>query len=219
MQSIVAYVIAHQAELAAGAGALYTLLSVINGLIHSPKANTFLGDVLDVISYISRKGAAGSVKAPFTRSTAPSDPVIDGASARALLPLLLVPLVAFSACAPSPCLQPQNAATAKCKLESNLISCGEQDAFALLPVVVSVIGPAIDGNGFNAANVEQQLELQGIADVPCVLAALEQYIAPSNPQLAEKFHAVAAVALKKKGARGIVDVKLKSGRAVPFVIE
>ena len=134
----------------------------------------------------------------------------------------LLALAMFGACLPKPsqCQPPvPTALVQRCTLESNLISCGEQDAFALLPVVVGIIGNEINGAGFNAASVEAQLEAQGIHDVPCVLSALQAFIAPTNPTLAEKFHAIAAVALKKKGAHGIVDVKLRTGRTVSYVLQ
>lgn len=52
-------------------GAVYTLLSVINGKLPNSPAKTIIGDVLDVLSYISRADASGSIKLPGTRSEDP----------------------------------------------------------------------------------------------------------------------------------------------------
>ncbi len=59
----------HHAEgIVAAIGALWTLLSVINGMLHNPEVKTAWGKLVDAASYISRKNAVGSVKAPFTMS-------------------------------------------------------------------------------------------------------------------------------------------------------
>ncbi len=57
------------------AGAAYTLLSVINGLIQEPKAKSVLGKLLDGLSFLSRAAAPGTVKAPMTLSK-PADAVV-----------------------------------------------------------------------------------------------------------------------------------------------
>lgn len=62
------------AALVAAAGALYTLLSVINGMMKDSPAKTIMGDVLDILSYISRLDAAGSVKLPGRRSSSAEPP-------------------------------------------------------------------------------------------------------------------------------------------------
>jgi hypothetical protein len=60
--------IQHYSTAVAVAGALWTLLSVINGAMKDSPTKTVMGKVLDVLSYIARKDASGSVKAPFTGS-------------------------------------------------------------------------------------------------------------------------------------------------------
>ena len=61
-------IVANWSTIVAVAGALYTLLSVINGLVQSPKAKSFLGVMLDGLSFISRAQSPGSIKAPLTLS-------------------------------------------------------------------------------------------------------------------------------------------------------
>ena len=91
MSAIISYLTANKAALIAALGALYTLLSVINGLVKSPKAKSFIGLVLDGISFISRADAEGSVKVPFRLSVAPGElQQPPGASARAFLPLVFL---------------------------------------------------------------------------------------------------------------------------------
>ncbi len=61
----------HHAEgIVALLGALWTLLSVINGALTSPEAKSAWHKLVDGVSYIARKDAMGSVKAPFTLSKA-----------------------------------------------------------------------------------------------------------------------------------------------------
>lgn len=181
MQSIITYVIAHRAELATGAGALYTLLSVINGLIHSPKANTFLGDVLDVISYISRKGAAGSVKAPFTRSSAPSEPVVDGASARALLPLLLVGVVMLGACGHLPPLPTPDPA----QYRAAFVACLEHEGVTDATNAGAQILNILDTGTGSAQQIEAEVEriavtIGGDAAILVAQCAVDAWVA-TNP--------------------------------------
>lgn len=58
----------HYQALIALAGALWTLLSVINGMIASPEAKSIIGKIMDALSYIKRAGSEGSVKMPLTLS-------------------------------------------------------------------------------------------------------------------------------------------------------
>ena len=127
----------------------------------------------------------------------------------------LVGLTAFTGCAT--CKLPQNAAEPKCVLEKNLIACGEQDGYSLLPVVMDVIGSVVAG-AFNPAALVTTLESQGVKDVPCVLAALEQYVAPTNQALGVKFHEVLKASLARRGMHGDVVVKLKTGATVHAVV-
>ncbi len=79
--------------LIAVAGALWTLLSIINGMIKSPEAKHIIGVVLDGLSYIKRADAPGSIKLPFQMSKASRTVPI-----AALLPLLLIPLLVLQGC-------------------------------------------------------------------------------------------------------------------------
>lgn len=58
-------------------GALWTLISVINGFLHKPEVMSAWGKLLDAFSYISRKNAAGSVKLPLTASKTPEAPALE----------------------------------------------------------------------------------------------------------------------------------------------
>lgn len=58
----------HYEGFVAVCGALWTLISVINGLVGSPQVKSVLGKVLDALAFIARRDAVGSVKAPFTAS-------------------------------------------------------------------------------------------------------------------------------------------------------
>jgi hypothetical protein len=58
----------HYEGLVAIAGALWTALSVVNGMITNPTAKSAMGKALDALSYVARKDAHASVKAPFTLS-------------------------------------------------------------------------------------------------------------------------------------------------------
>lgn len=62
------WITAHLALIVSLAGASWTLLSVVNGAVQAPRAKTWIGYALDVLSYIKRAGADGSVKLPFTKS-------------------------------------------------------------------------------------------------------------------------------------------------------
>ena len=61
----------HWATIVSIAGAAYTLLSVINGLIQNPEAKSVLGKLIDGLSFLSRASAPGTVKSPLTLSKAP----------------------------------------------------------------------------------------------------------------------------------------------------
>jgi hypothetical protein len=62
------WITANWATITTIAGLLYTLFSVINGLVQNPEAKSFLGKLIDGLSFISRAQAPGSIKAPFTMS-------------------------------------------------------------------------------------------------------------------------------------------------------
>lgn len=65
------WITAHWPAVVSVAGALYTLLSIINGLVQNPEAKSFIGTVIDGLSFISRAQAPGSIKAPLTLSKPP----------------------------------------------------------------------------------------------------------------------------------------------------
>jgi hypothetical protein len=139
-------------------GALYTLLSIINGLIQNPEAKSILGKVLDGLSFLSRASAPGTVKAPLTMSKKPEAAAApDGASLRVLLPLALAAL-SLSACAGAK-------AWAKCELGQ-------------LPQVAQTVIPdvVIDLQGANTTQVVSQLEQLGGALAPGQIACIVQAV-------------------------------------------
>lgn len=118
----------------------------------------------------------------------------------------------LSACLPplSACVIPAPTNVGKCTLEKNLISCGEKTGFDLIPIVLGIVVGVI-GSTFDPAVLVASLESEGFADIPCVLAAVESYLLPSDPALAAKIHLALVYKLKKDGMHGVVDVKIKSG--------
>ena len=173
LSAILAFILAHPAELAAAA---YALLNLANALVKGPEAKSALAKLADLLAVLARKDAAGTLKLPGKRSKATGAPS-DDRSLKALILLPLVFLAAMPACAF--CKDATNAAAPRCVLEKNMVKCGETAGFALVPVILGLIANAIAGQPFDAAALESQLLAQGVKDVPCVLAALQDYIAGS----------------------------------------
>jgi hypothetical protein len=137
---------------------------------------------------------------------------------------LLLPL-AFLATLPGCafCKDAANAAVPRCVLEANMIKCGESSGFALMPIVLSLIANAIAGQPFDAKALEAELVSEGVKDVPCVLAALEDYLAgsalaksgdPASMLLTQEIHAALLDSLAKKGLHGHLTLKLRAGHQV-----
>jgi hypothetical protein len=222
MTTLVSYVKDHGQTITTIAGALWTIVSVINGAVKNPEAKSWLGKLLDGLSYIKRADAPGSVKLPFAMSMPKK--VVAGASgtlppppsAAALLPLILVPLLALTGC--TQCKLPANANTPVCVLQSNIVSCGEQDALALLPIVMGIVGELVAGQPFDPNALVTMLESQGAKDAPCIVAAIQNYFTVKNPIAAAKFHESLKIALAKKGKHGSVEVKLRRGSSINAVV-
>jgi hypothetical protein len=123
------------------AGALYTLLSVINGLVQNPEAKSVLGKIIDGLSFLSRASAPGTVKAPFTMSKAP-DKVEqpDGSSLRVLLPILLVPMLALQGCGFGTCMLGKLSANAQPLIEEVTVDLTSADYVALLAQLGTTVG-------------------------------------------------------------------------------
>lgn len=137
---------------------------------------------------------------------------------------LLLP-VAFLAALPGCtfCRDAAHASAPSCVLQANMVKCGEQAGFALIPVVLGLIAGALAQQPFDAQALEAQLISLGVKDVPCVLAALEDYIAgsaeakagdPASLMLAEELHAALVASLSKRGMRGRMRLQLRAGHAV-----
>ncbi len=169
-----------------------------------------------ILALRNRANSQASAKAP------PAKPPLN------LVALALIPLLALSSlpgCAF--CKDAVNAAEPRCVLESNMVKCGESAGFALVPLVLSLIAGVIAGQPFDAAALEAQLLSQGIKDVPCVLAALEDYLAgsalakngdPASLLLAEQIHAALIASLQKRNIHGKVSIKLRGGHTLDAVV-
>ncbi len=131
--------------------------------------------------------------------------------------LLLLPFV--SACLPpiAACKLPTPANVAQCKLENDLIACGEQWGLNLLPVVLDLIATAVGGT-FDPAAIAAELEALGFKDAPCLLAAIETYLLPTAPAVAARVHNVLVYQLAKAGKHGLVSIKLHGGAIVQAVV-
>lgn len=133
----------------------------------------------------------------------------------ALLPLLFIHVLLISSC--GYCRLPEKVAEPRCVLERNLIACGQQTGYQLLPAVLSLVGQAIAGH-FDSDKLVADLEALGIGNAPCVLGAFEAYILPSDPRVAGILHDGLKLALVKKGYHGQVDIRLKSGKIIGVVV-
>lgn len=131
----------------------------------------------------------------------------------AILALILIPLL--SAC--SFCKLEANEQQSRCILERNLIACGTQTGFQLLPIVLSVVGQAIAGH-FDAEKLVSNLEAAGFQNIPCILAALQDYLLPGDSQLATNMNDALRLSLVKKGMHGEVVVQLRTGKIVKVIV-
>lgn len=139
-------------------------------------------------------------------------------------PLILFVFLAthLSACLPTikVCSLPHDPSIdAKCQLEQDLIHCGASTGLDLIPVVISIVLTAINSGSFDTGKVVSDLESLGFKDIPCVLAALQNYLLPISPQLAGKIHEALVYKLNKDGKRGMIQIKLHSGRSVAAVVQ
>ncbi len=151
-----------------------------------------------------------AVEVTVNPSSPPSPP--------AALALLLIAFSALSGCVPlSQCKTPIPVQVAKCQLEQNLIACGGKDGLALVPVILNVIMSLASGS-FDPNALLAELEAQGFQDAPCILAAFEEYLLPVAPQIAGRVHDTLKLALTKRGAHGLVQVKLRNGKIVTAVV-
>lgn len=177
-----------------------------------------LGTIAAARAYLGERIAA------ILEDYSPAPPVVTpsvtppGASARVLVPVLLISTLLVSGCFPSlaACRLPAPSDVAKCKLEQDLISCGQKTGLDLLPIVMELVMSAIGGT-FSPSTLIAQLESEGFKDVPCILAAIENYLMPVAPQVAGKVHLALVYKLVKDGHHGEVSIKLAGGRVVKAV--
>ncbi len=132
----------YQALLAA-AGALYTLLSIINGLIKNPEAHGFFAKLLDGLSFIQRATASGSVKLPLMMSRRAPHPAVPPAIPSATIALLLLPLLFISACSWGTCVLGQLKAAQQPLIEDVTSDLASADYLALLGQLGLTAGEAV----------------------------------------------------------------------------
>jgi len=172
MTALIAWFAAHWSEVTATAGALWTLLSIINGAIKSPEAKTWIGKILDGLSYIKRAEAPGSVKVPFKLSKRGGASGASGKLPVALLPFLLVSSLLASGCS---CFKPETRNTPGCAILHNIIDC-TVDAITggLAQSAQAIVAQYINGNAsVDWDGLLASLEAAGIKDGGCILAQLE----------------------------------------------
>lgn len=192
------------AVLSAAASAIAPAIQA-QGLSWGVVAAAAMGAVMSVIS-TSNPSVPTGVPAPMAKPPA------------AVLVLILAGLVGLNGCIPlSQCKTPAPAQVAKCQLEQNLIACGEKDGLALVPVILNII-MSLAISSFDPSTLLADLESQGFSDAPCVLAAIEDYMLPVAPAIAGKVHDTLKLAVVKRGAHGLVQIKLRSGKVVSVVV-
>lgn len=199
----------------------YAALNLGNAMpfLKGARAKSALSRLADCLSFLTRAEAAGTLKAPGQMSGAAPSSRSAGLKAVAAF---LVPAMLFSGCAF--CKAAPNSTAPRCVLEANMLSCGEADGFSLLPVVLGLIENAVAGQPFDAAALESQLEAQGVKDVPCVLAALEDFVSSemavakaedaAHGLVKAEAHVALVDALSKRGLHGHVTIKLAHGHRI-----
>lgn len=147
------------------AGALWTIFSFVNGLVKNPEAKSFLGKLLDLLSYIKRADAPGSVKLPFTRSAPKKTDDADkkpGSAGAVPTASITIPLIIFvlsaAACA---------GATAWSNCELGKLPQVSQTA---IPTVVQILQQD------DQATAVQQLEGLGLGLLPGQISCIVQAI-------------------------------------------
>jgi hypothetical protein len=190
-----AYFAAHWTAVTTVAGAAWTFVSVVNGLIKNPEANNLFEDFLDVLSYIKRANAPGSLKFPFQRSvprskaaapptTESKTPSKGSTVAKALVPFLLIGSLLLSSCA---CWQPSSPEynDTKCVIARQVVSCIGTVAGSIGQVVGQVISQGLlAGQSTNVDQIVQTAEADAPGAGICVLASAETDI-PASPTTAQ----------------------------------
>lgn len=143
-----------------------------------------------------------------------------GSAAASASALLLIPIFLATSC--GYCMEAAHTSEPRCVLQQNMIKCGEQAGFGLLPIVSSIVIAAIGGT-FDANAVVSQLEMAGIKDIPCVLGALESFVVGNTahfpPAMQSTVHKTLVASLAKKGVHGKVTISLKVGAPVEAVVQ
>jgi hypothetical protein len=162
-------------------GALWTLLSVINGLVQDPEAKSFIGKLIDFFAFLSRAQAPGTVKAPFMLSktlkarsklSVPND--TPPPPAAAFLPMLFLSILTLYACA---------------TVKATLIDFGKCE-LGQVPSALSGVLTDVDKTlGGESPNWQSDMETigkkAGIDAVNCAVAAVLHNLAAKKSALDE----------------------------------
>lgn len=201
---------------------------LIEVILKEPALQDLLGGLLawlvtsEALPFIKRWGGNGVIHAlalAFQKADNEGPPPPSGSSARAILPLLLIPLL--SGCY---CMKPDHKAEPKCVLQAAVIECAETNLTSVLPFVAGIVMNLISGQPVDPSALIAQLEGAGFKDGACILAALEDYVRHLSASKASEQDTRAAVVhdalrlwLEKHGVHGQVTVKLSAAKRLGVV--
>lgn len=146
LSAILAFLCAHGPELTAAA---YALLNLANALARGPEAKGFLMKLADLLSVLTRKDAAGTLKMPLALSASSPKPPAGGKPPLNLVALALVGL-GLSSCAHVPPSLKQYGQV--------FGACMESKGLAEAPGLASQVFDILDKSAGSAGTIEQQLE-------------------------------------------------------------
>ena len=191
------------------------LANLYNGLSEYPKQRAFVRWLIDVLSFVTKKDSANSLKMPFSSSKAPAgkshmlakrpkQPPAPPVAAL-LLPFLLI---GMTSCA---CWTPEHRNDKGCAVLHQIIDCTTDVIKDLAPSVVGIITNSINGNSSpDWDGLLQRLEGMGIKDGGCILAQLENdFITKpgASPEHMLKAKQVSSMLEKFKEHKQLKDVK------------
>ena len=195
------------------------LANLYNGLSEYPKQRAFVRWLIDLLSIVTKKDSANSLKMPFRSSKAPEGklsmlkkrqkpPTPPAPLAVAvLLPFLFITL---TGCA---CWQPEHKNDPKCIVVRQIVDCTTDAIKDMGPVVAGLIGGLINGNtNVDWDMVLSRLEGAGIKDAGCILANLENDFMTkpaASPEYAQRAKMVHDGFASWKAKHGLADAKFK----------
>jgi hypothetical protein len=163
-------IIDHWPDILKVLGALYGVLSVINGFLRNVEAKTVLGAILDAIAFLTRSDAPGTFKLPGIRSGFANGISVPPA---AMLPLLLIPFV-LSACAY--CKDSAHKDEPRCQAEAVASLCGTPAISKVVQQILPQVVLALVNDGWSTLldQLVETLKQQGVQDaLTAVTCAVE----------------------------------------------